>query len=117
MDNINKIIVSALKPIGLPVAERLYEGKKDEYIVFNLTDDRGQDFGDDRPHADVAYLHVHYICPWSASYHDKRRQIRQALFDAGATWPEVSDLSDEAERVRHFVFEFEIENLYELEGI
>lgn len=114
---VNEIIVSALRPFGLPIAENLYEGKEKEYFTYNFADDRGADFGDNKPNADVAYMQVHYICPLKKSYADMRRQIRQALTDAGATWAQVTDLSDLSERLRHLVFEFEIENNYEVEGM
>ena len=114
-DTVNKIIVTALRSLGLPIAERLYEGEKTEYITFNFADDQGLDFGDDVPGADVAYMQVHYFCPYSKDYKSIKRQIRQMLQNAGFTWPEVTDASDDSERIRHFVYECEIENTYELE--
>lgn len=114
-DTVNKIITTALKSLGLPIAERLYEGKATEYITFNWADDRAVDFGDDVPEADVAYMQIHYVCPWNKDYKSTKRSIRQLLHSAGFTWPEVTDVSEEASRLRHFVFECEIENFYELE--
>lgn len=114
-DTVNKIITTALKSLGLPIAERLYEGEKTEYITFNWADDRAEDFGDDIPTEDVAYMQIHYICPWSKDYKETKRSIRQLLHTAGFTWPEVTDASEESARIRHFVYECEIENLYELE--
>lgn len=112
---VNEIIVTALRSLGLPVVERLYEGKQSEYITFNYADDRAEDFGDDRPHADVAHMQVHYICPWTTDYDSTKRSIRQLLFDAGFSWPEVTDASDDSARIRHFVYECWIENDFELE--
>ena len=112
---VNEIIVTALQSLDLPVVERLYEGKKKEYITFNYADDRAEDFGDDSPHADVAYMQVHYICTWDTDFDATKRKIRQLLFDAGFSWPEVTDASDDYEKVRHFVYECWIENDYELE--
>ena len=113
--SVNAIIVRALSSFSLPVAENLYEGKNAEYFTYNFADDRGADFGDNAPQADIAYMQVHYICPLHQSYAEMKKRIRQALVDAGATWPEVTDASDMAERLRHLVFEFEIENHYEVE--
>lgn len=112
---VNEIIVTALRSLNLPVVERLYEGTKKEYITFNYADDRAEDFGDDAPHTDVAYMQIHYICPWGIDYDETRRSIRQKLFDAGFSWPEMTDASDDSTRIRHFVYECWIENEYDLE--
>jgi hypothetical protein len=114
-DNVNKIIIAALKPFGLPVAENIYEGTKKEYFTFNYADDAVGDMGDDVPQAYVAYMQIHYFCPLEKSYADMKRRIRKALIAAGFTPPEVVDASDLADRTRHLVFECDIENEYELE--
>ena len=114
-DTVNKKITTALKSLGLPIAEQLYEGKATEYITFNWADDRAGDFGDDEPTEEVAYMQIHYVAPWSKDYKATKRSIRQLLHSAGFTWPEVTDVSDDSARLRHFVFECEIENPYELE--
>ena len=44
-----------------------------------------------------------------------KRRIIQTLLAAGFTAPEVTDMSDEAEKIRRLVFECEIENNYNLE--
>lgn len=118
--SVNAMVVSALKPFGLPVAERMYRGEQDEYFFFVLADDTLADAGDDMPQAYLAFVHVHYVCPLDKPYSHMRRRIRAALVNAGFTPPEVTDVSDltseaEAERVRHLVFETSIENDYDLE--
>ena len=111
-DSVNKIIVTALRPFGIPVAERLYMGKGNEYFVYVLADDNVGDSGDDTAQAYVSYMQIHYICPLNKSYTDMKRQIRRALLGAGFTPPDVTDVSDTE---RHLVFECSIENEYELE--
>lgn len=115
MDSVSKIITTALKPFNLPVAENLYEGKKDEYFTFNYADDSAEDTGDDEAQAYVAYMQIHYICPMDKSYLQKKKLIRRALISAGFTPPSVQDVTDTADRLRHLVFECEIENEYEME--
>lgn len=119
-ESVNSLIVEALSPFGLPIADRLYLGEKDEYFVYVLTNDQVADSGDDTAQAYVAYIQVHYICPLSKSYANMRRQIRRALVDSGFSPPEIFDVSDltaeaEAERVRHLVFETDIENDFDME--
>ena len=114
-DTINKIITTALKPFNLPVADRLYEGNKDEYFYFVLADDTEGDAGDDLPQAYVASMQIHYCCPWTKNYSPMRRSIRDALIRAGFTAPSVQDVSVDSDRVRHLVFECDTENEYDME--
>jgi hypothetical protein len=119
-ESINKLIVAALAPFGLPVAENLYRGKKDTYFVYYIADDAVADAGDDTAQAYVAFMQIHYISPMDEKYTDIRRRIRKALVDAGFTPPSITDVSDltsqvESERVRHLVFETSIENEYDME--
>lgn len=114
-DTVNKMIVSALRPFDLPIAETLYEGSAKEFFAYSIALDFVADTGDDLPQAYVASIQVHYICPWEKPYADMRRRIRKALICAGATPPSIADASDPAERIRHLVFEFELENDYDLE--
>lgn len=113
--DINSTITSALAPIGLPVAERLYEGDEESFLTFVIADDAGADHGDDLPGTDTVYIQVHLVCPWESDYSTLRRRIRRALIDNGFTWPDVTDLSDESNRLRHIVFECAIDNDFDLD--
>lgn len=120
VDTVNRQIVAALEPFGLPIAERLYRGEKDRYFVYYITDDAPADSGDDTVQAYVAYIQIHYICPLDVPYTETRRRIRKALVDAGFVPPDITDASDytshdETERVRKLVFETSIENEYDME--
>ena len=110
-----EMITDALSGTGLPVAEQLYEGKADEFITFNLADNPAEDFGDNDALSLVYYVQVHYVCRWEADYTTKVKQIRKALYGAGFTYPDLTDLSDRGERIRHLVFECSIENNFDLE--
>ncbi len=111
---IAELISDTLFGIGLPIAEKLYEGDDEEFITWNLADDIGADFGDNNPGTNTLFVQIHYVCPWVMDYHPKKRIIRQLLFDAGFTWPEITDVSDASVRMRHFVFECQIDNDYDL---
>lgn len=108
-------IVDALAELELPVAEKLYEGKADEFITFNLADSQPEDFGDDEDLSLTYYVQIHYVCPWEYDYTDKVKKIRKALKGAGFTFPELTDYSDSENRIRHHIFECAIENNYDLE--
>ena len=113
--NINAAITGALTPLGLDIAERLYEGDNDEFLTFNLADSQAEDFGDDDELSLVYYVQIYYACPWDMNYSDKIKAIRKTLKGAGFTYPELTDLSDSAERIRRFCFECSIENNFDLE--
>ena len=110
-----EMITSALASLEIPIAEKLYEGKKNEFITFNLADSQAEDFGDNDELSLVYYVQIHYVCPWETDYTNKVKHIRKALKGAGFTYPELTDLSDSAERIRHLVFECSVENNFDLE--
>ena len=116
MANLNKKIVSALSSFKLPIAETIYEGSASSYFVYSITYDVAGDTGDDAPQAYVATVQIHYVCLLHQSYASMKKQIRQALVSAGFTPPEVTDMSDEKEKLRRLVFECEIINEYDLES-
>lgn len=115
MENINEFLTGVLGRIGIPVAESLYEGDEEEFITFNLADSRGHEFGDNDTLGVICYVQVHYVCPWDQDYSGRVRKIRKALFSAGFTYPELTDVSDRQARIRHQVLECAIENNYDLE--
>lgn len=111
---IGELITGALSGLGLPVAEKLYEGDENEYITYNLADDIGTDYGDNVPGTNTVFIQVHYVCPWLNDYYQTKRLIRELLYKADFTWPEITDVSDAGARMRHFVFECSIDNDYDL---
>lgn len=110
----NEKIIQALEPLGLPVTADFYGGGAKEYFTFNYADDRAGDFGDDRPLHVVAYMQIHYFAPMEKDYLCIKKEARKALFEAGFTYPEVTDTTDLSEGTRHLVFECSIENEDEL---
>ena len=47
--------------------------------------------------------------PLKANPHTKKEQIKNALFEAGFTYPSIQDVTDE--EGQHYVFEFEYEDV------
>lgn len=110
---VNQILIDALSPLGIPVTPDFNGGGAKEYITFNCVDDSGAVFGDDAPILDVALMQIHYFLPLNKDYLGTRKKIRRRLFEAGFTFPEVEELTEETKR--HIIFECEIENNYEME--
>lgn len=103
-------IIDALKQFGYPVAQGNSPMDDDTYFAFT-TRASPDDFGDDKPHADVVSVMLHFYAPYTRNTQALRRKIRRAIFDAGFTYPNMTDAS-EPERAsdgteQHIVFEFE----------
>ena len=110
---VNEKIISALSPLNLKVTPDFDGGGAKEYITFNCTDDVAVEYGDDEPIFDVAHMQIHYFCPLEEDYLATKKKIRKLLFDAGFSYPEVTELTED--KKRHITFECEIENEYEME--
>lgn len=103
--SIEEKIRAALLPLGVPDIENgQYAGKSQEYYVFEYQT-IGVNYADDAPNHKKYLATVHYFCPLNHDPTDQRAATEQALFDAGFTWPETEDLTDETRR--HIAFEFE----------
>lgn len=105
---VNEKIKQALSPLGIPVVADFYGGGKDEYFTFNYADDRAVDFGDDAPQHIVAYMQIHWFMPRQKDYLAGKKKIRNILFQAGFTYPEVTVMTEGD--IRHVIFECEIED-------
>lgn len=109
-------IKQAAKQLGIPASPGIYDGKAEKYIVYNHALLRGDDFGDDTPNADIAEVQVHLYMPFEnpkthgkINYRDDLDALKRALFGQGFTYPEVTVLREEDEKLWHIVFECEYE--------
>jgi len=108
--SVNEAVVSALSSFGLPVAESLYEGEQDEFFFFDIVLDSVADAGDDAALEYVQRVNVHYVTSdWSKDYAPIKKQVRAALEAGGFTAADVVDASLPKDRIRHIVFECEID--------
>ena len=107
--SVNKRIIEALNPFGIPVKPELYTGSEKTYVVFNYADDRGADYGDNTPQCTVAYMQVHLFMPLNQNGLALKKEIREALFGAGFTYPSVTILTEQENNIRHIIFECETE--------
>lgn len=106
---VNEKIIQCLKPLRLPVVPDIYEGTEEEYITFNYADNRGTAFGDDEPIRITNYMQIHLFLPLDVNYLKKQKEIRNSLFTAGFTFPEITVMVDKGEKIRHIIFECNIE--------
>lgn len=112
-------IVAALEPIA-PTWNAVKEDSKrnpalepDTYFTYTVNT-RGDAYADDDPTVEVylctAYLH----CPLASNPTKIIRRAKRQLHDAGFTWPEKIDASDDKER--RIVLEFADAEGVDLDG-
>lgn len=103
--SIEREIRAAVLPI-VPVCEpHQYDGDAEEYCTFNYGV-RAAAFGDNRPVTAVYQVQLHWFLPAGNNPLDKQTQIVQALLDADASIPVLTDASDDLGQ--HYIFEFEM---------
>ena len=104
MASMEKMVRDALLVFGDPVENGVYAGEAKRYFVFSLAS-FGESFGDDEPLRERWLVNVHLFAPLNENVAARRREVQRALFAAGFTWPNVTDVSDS--EARHLVFECE----------
>lgn len=102
--SINSTIKAALEPVA-PVEADAYEGGEAVYITFGYAS-IPEDYGDDEPSHERFLVTVHLYAPIGYNTISKRRAIKRALHEAGATWPLYENASDKDGQ--HHVFECEL---------
>lgn len=117
-DECRKKIKAALDRFGDPVeAGLLYADAQTlpaRYYTFALSS-FGDDFGDDEPGCERWLVSIHYFAPlYNENIAERVKRTKQALFQAGFTWPHSEDASDQDGR--HIVFECEIVEGVEPDG-
>lgn len=112
---VNEKIIQAMTGFEIPVVADFFGDGNEEYITFNYADDRAALYGDDAPIAVKAAMQIHYFLPANKDYLEIKKKMRKALFEEGFTYPEVTVLVEPGNKVRHIIFECEIENEDEME--
>lgn len=103
-------VIQAVAFAGLQCSQVSYNGEDDTYLTINM-DAIPDMFCDDAPDADVWLVQLHLFAPFSRDTTRIRRQLRKAIFEAGFTYPDMTDASltirstDGTEQ--HIIFEFE----------
>ena len=114
-------IQNIAKSLNIPEYPDLYTGKDsarpERWLTYNFAANNGDLYGDDAPNAVVHSIQVHLFMPANKNFFAIQNSIRQALFDDGFTYPEVTVLVDEittansgTSKLRHIVFECETED-------
>jgi hypothetical protein len=114
-------IQNIAKSLNIPAYPDLYTGKDsarpERWITYNFAANNGDLYGDDAPNAVVHSIQVHLFMPANKNFFAIQNSIRNALFEDGFTYPEITVLVDTittansgTSKLRHIVFECETED-------
>ena len=106
--SVNKKIIDALAFLKVPIEADLYEGAGESYVVFNYADDRGFGHADGEPSDNKVAMQVHFFMSLKGNPLPFKKNIREALFKAGFTYPAVTIIPETETSKRHLIFECEI---------
>lgn len=84
-------------------------GRLDRWMTYNTAFERGALFGGDSAQENILSMQIHLFLPEQVNYIDQKKRIREKLSDAGFTWPTVTVQAEESNRIRHIIFECDIE--------
>ena len=102
--SINSTIRSAVTPIVAVCVPDVYTGTATEYCTFNAAE-YPTGFADDVP-THIGYsAQVHYFCPTGVNPEAKKTALKNALFAAGFSYPEIQNMTDADGQ--HYVLECE----------
>ena len=108
----NAVIYKALEKFPYPCEPDALETEDgsmpEKYFTFNRADERGMDFGDNRPGCTLVSMQIHFFLPLKVPYLQEKKAIQEALFKNGFTYPVVTELTEPENNIRHIVFECDI---------
>lgn len=91
--NIGALLRSSVSDIA-PVYPKVYPGEADHYFVYDITDDRGDDFGDDEPGHIHYWIRLKYYYPMGENQTPMRNRVRNLLKDAGFSYADITEIGD-----------------------
>ena len=91
--SLNTVIRAAITPIVTECVPDQYGGTTTEYCTFNYSEIPDA-FGDESPGAIRYLVQLHYFLPVGANPYAKKKQLKNALLNAGFTYPTVTNASD-----------------------
>jgi len=101
---INKIVMDALKNIGVSVSFQTYSGKKDPYITFFTYLDKGEQFADDGEVITGYYVQIDI---WSKKdYTQVSKEVHQNMLAANFIKKGFYDLYEDDLKIYHKVMRF-----------
>jgi hypothetical protein len=90
---VGALLKSALTDLKYPVYPIQYDGDADHYFVYDILDDRGDDFGDDIPDVDHYWIRLKFYYPLGENQFAMRKTVRNLLHGAGFSYADITEVS------------------------
>lgn len=101
----------AIRQTGYDMAQDIYTGTADRYIVYNIAAESPNGFADNMPLSDTMYFQVHIFLPGKVDYQPVQKKLRSLLLEAGFSYPSVGlNTVEEETKIRHICLETNIES-------
>lgn len=108
--SIEERVVQVAKQFGLPCAHPNYDGEEKTFLTFNISV-VPMNYADDGPEHEKWLIELHLFAPVGQNTRRLRKELRQAIFDAGFTYPDQTDASEAYKKTdgseQHIIFDFE----------
>lgn len=109
--DVNKKILALSQIVNLPVEEDEYEGNASEYVVFNYSDERSTEFGDDNPLINTASMMIKAVLKKNTDYFIIKDKIWEYLLSIGAydiTFQTYLERISNDKKMRNLIFDYKI---------
>lgn len=103
--NVIDMICNTLDPLGYPVAENMYEGKAEEYFVFDVLTETPHISADDEVQEETALIYIHFFT--CKNPHCYKTKFKYALKDAGFS-VHYSKVLTNSKDDNHIIYECEV---------
>ena len=104
-------IVGIANTMQIPAYPDVYpDDDLNTWITYNLAEEHGDLFADDAPGSVIQSVQVHLFVRTGRNYTTLKNTLRDALFAAGFTWPEVTTIFEAEQKLRHIVFECQFDD-------
>ena len=90
--SVGALIVSAVSDLA-PCKARIYTGREKRYFVYDITDDRGDDWGDDSPEHTHYWVRLKFYYPQGENQNSIKKEVRRRLKRAGFSYAQISEVS------------------------
>lgn len=105
--SVGALLVGAVSSIA-PVYPKVYTGSADHYFVYDITDDRGDDWGDDGPDHTHYWVRLKYYFPLGENKETMRNTVRGLLTSAGFSYAAITTLTDPDNGMDGFAWDCDI---------
>ncbi len=92
MSSVGAMVVDCVKDLA-PCKARYYTGKEKRYFVYDITDDRGDDWGDDIPDKIHYWVRLKFYYPQGENQNSIKKEVRRRLHRAGFSYPRILEVS------------------------